>query len=217
MEYKVFVKSSELVHSETKEVLGVRYLFKLVVKDIVNDYKLLHVDVCLGEENNLVINFCNKANYAVRKAIPIFMRLKNGMYVSNNEYGVVYPNFTQELKDMLVAVGKKEVELVKMLSLKENSQQDNCNLMMGILKKKGIEFYQRDVKRDLIGELSIRFLGGFRAWSGDEDICDADILNRNVLEKIMSAERTFNATSTLFNVSFVTGEKAWTYFYFDAK
>lgn len=217
MEYKVFVKSSELVHSETKEVLGVRYLFKLVVKDIVNDYKLLHVDVCLGEENNLVINFCNKANYAVRKAIPIFMRLKNGMYVSNNEYGVVYPNSTQELKDMLVAVGKKEVELVKMLSLKENSQQDNCNLMMGILKKKGIEFYQRDVKRDLIGELSIRFLGGFRAWSGDEDICDADILNRNVLEKIMSAERTFNATSTLFNVSFVTGEKAWTYFYFDAK
>lgn len=136
MEYKVFVKSSELVHSETKEVLGVRYLFKLVVKDIVNDYKLLHVDVCLGEENNLVINFCNKANYAVRKAIPIFMHLKNGMYISNNEYGVVSPNSTQELKDMLVAVSKKEVELVKMLSLKENSQQDNCNLMMGILKKK---------------------------------------------------------------------------------
>lgn len=217
MEYKVFVKSSELVHSETKEVLGVRYLFKLVVKDIVNDYKLLHVDVCLGEENNLVINFCNKANYTVRKAIPIFMRLKNGMYVSNNEYGVVSPNSTQELKDMLVAVGKKEVELVKMLSLKENSQQDNCNLMMGILKKKGIEFYQRDVKRNLTGELSIRFLGGFRAWSGDEDICDADILNRNVLEKIESAVRTFNAKSTLFNVSFVTGEKAWTYFYFDAK
>lgn len=217
MEYKVLVKSSELVHSETKEVLGVRYLFKLVVKDIVNNYKLLHVDVCLGEENNLVINFCNKANYSIHKAIPIFMRLKNGMYVSNNEYGVVSPNSTQELKDMLVAVSKKEVELVKMLSLKENSQQDNCNLMMGILKKKGIEFYQRDVKRNLTGELSIRFLGGFGAWSGDEDICDADILNRNVLEKIESAVRTFNATSTLFNVSFVTGEKAWTYFYFDAK
>ncbi len=217
MEYKVLVKSSELVHSETKEVLGVRYLFKLVVKDIVNNYKLLHLDVCLGEENNLVINFCNRANYAVQKAIPIFMRLKNGMYVSNNEYGVVSPNSTQELKDMLVAVSKKEKELVKMISLKENSQQDNCNLMMSILKKKDIEFYQNDVEKDLTGELSIRFLGGFKAWSGDEDICDADILNRNVLEKIESAVRTFNAKSTLFNVSFVTGEKAWTYFYFDAK
>lgn len=217
MEYKVIVKSSELVYSETKEVLGVRYLFKLVVKNTVNNYKLLHVDVCLGEENNLVINFCNKANYSIQKVNPLFMRLKNGMYVSNNEYGVVSPNSTQELKDMLVAVSKKEKELVKMLSLKENSQQDNCSLMKSILKKKGVEFYQRDVEEDLIGELSIRFLGGYRAWSGDEDICDADILNKNVLEKIESAERTFNATSTLFNVSFVTGEKAWTYFYFDVK
>ena len=58
MEYKVIVNSSELVCSDTKEVLGVRYLFRLVVKDLVNKYKLLHVDVCLGEENNLVINFC---------------------------------------------------------------------------------------------------------------------------------------------------------------
>lgn len=60
---------------------------------------------------------------------------------------------------------------------------------------------------------SVRFLGGFDAWSGDEDICDADVLDRKVGNLIKQACKEFEK-STGVSVSFCTGEKAWTYFEF---
>lgn len=58
-----------------------------------------------------------------------------------------------------------------------------------------------------------RFLGGYGAWSGDEDICDADSLDREVYKAVVSACKSFEE-ETGVKVSFCTGEKAWTYFEF---
>ena len=58
-----------------------------------------------------------------------------------------------------------------------------------------------------------RFLGGYGAWSGDEDLCDADTLDREVYKSVVSACKSFEE-ETGVKVSFCTGEKAWTYFEF---
>ena len=60
----------------------------------------------------------------------------------------------------------------------------------------------------------VRFLGGESAWSGaDEDICDADVLDKRVAKAVTSACQSFTA-ETGVNVFWCTGEKAWTYFDF---
>ena len=58
-----------------------------------------------------------------------------------------------------------------------------------------------------------RFLGGYGAWSGDEDLCDADTLDKEVYKAVVNACRSFEE-ETGIKVSFCTGEKAWTYFEF---
>lgn len=58
-----------------------------------------------------------------------------------------------------------------------------------------------------------RFLGGYGAWSGDEDLCDADTLDKEVYKAVVSACKSFEE-ETGIKVSFCTGEKAWTYFEF---
>lgn len=58
-----------------------------------------------------------------------------------------------------------------------------------------------------------RFLGGYGAWSGDEDLCDADTLDKEVYKAVVSACKSFEE-NTGVKVSFHTGEKAWTYFEF---
>lgn len=61
--------------------------------------------------------------------------------------------------------------------------------------------------------LETRFLGGFGAWSGNEDLCDADILDISVHQAISRTIMEFEK-STGVKVEYTTGEKAWTYFYF---
>lgn len=60
---------------------------------------------------------------------------------------------------------------------------------------------------------SVRFLGGFDAWSGDEDICDADVLDRKVGNLVRQACKEFEKETGVL-VDFCTGEKARTYFEF---
>lgn len=62
---------------------------------------------------------------------------------------------------------------------------------------------------------SCRFIGGYSAWSGDEDLCDACILDRKVssqLDSIMAKiQRLLPRNIELYGN---TGEKAWYYFNF---
>lgn len=58
-----------------------------------------------------------------------------------------------------------------------------------------------------------RFIGGYDAWSGDEDICDADVLDRSISNTISKVCTEFTKRTGI-KVSWCTGEKAWSYFEF---
>lgn len=58
---------------------------------------------------------------------------------------------------------------------------------------------------------SARFIGGFKAWSGSEDICDASILDNKVAKVIDQAVKRVNKKYKI-NIEWSTGEKAWVYF-----
>ena len=59
-----------------------------------------------------------------------------------------------------------------------------------------------------------RFLGGFGAWSGSEDLCDAEVLDSKVYTAVRKACKEFEK-ATGVSVSVFTGEKAWCYFDFE--
>lgn len=61
-------------------------------------------------------------------------------------------------------------------------------------------------------EMCIRFLGGYGAWSGSEDICDADILDRTIGKKVESIVSKFNKDISPFMFNWSIGEKAYSYF-----
>ena len=85
------------------------------------------------------------------------------------------------------------------------------------LKDKGIRNVDRhEAFHDKLYSVGfrVRFLGGYDAWSGDdEDMCDADILDEKVIKLVEKACREFEK-STGVSVSFYTTEKAWSNFEF---
>lgn len=65
---------------------------------------------------------------------------------------------------------------------------------------------------------SCRFIGGYSAWSGDEDLCDAYILDKKVGNQldsiIMKVQKSLPSNIELYGCP---GEKAWYYFNFCVK
>lgn len=85
---------------------------------------------------------------------------------------------------------------------------------MSYLRQKGVVVYEDEGYCDENSlEFETRFLGGFGAWSGSEDLCDAEHLDSKVRKAISLACAEFQKDVGV-RVEFCTGEKAWTYFYF---
>lgn len=82
------------------------------------------------------------------------------------------------------------------------------------LRQNGVKIFEEEgyCVEDTL-QFETRFLGGFGAWSGDEDICDASVLDSSVRKAVRKACDEFTK-QTGVAVSFCTGEKAWTYFEF---
>lgn len=82
------------------------------------------------------------------------------------------------------------------------------------LRKEDVrEGYDLNFDEDRLS-FSTRFIGWYDAWSGDEDVCDASILDKRVSSAISRVCSEFTKRTGI-KVSWCTGEKAWSYFEFE--
>lgn len=85
------------------------------------------------------------------------------------------------------------------------------------LRMAQISYESSTIDRDNM-VFSCRFIGGYSAWSGSDDLCDAYILDRKVSNQLdsimMKIQKFLPSNIELYGCS---GEKAWYYFNFCMK
>lgn len=163
--------------------------------------------------------------------IGIFQKLESGFYKMGIKLRMVPPLKGKEIDGVFRTdqeIGVFEIDSIKclegqlsLLFAKANiySQfQEKFDEWVSNLKTQlsisQISYESGTIDRDNM-VFSCRFIGGYRAWSGDEDLCDAYILDSEVsskLDSIMSKiQRLLPRNIELYGN---TGEKAWYYFNF---
>ena len=131
-------------------------------------------------------------------------RVKDDMVVTYDETNVVEIDSIRGFKQI---ISNAEEYIGGFKRLKEDIEYI-AESILHRLRREG--FYYEDVRTEGC-TIEVRFLGGFEAWSGaDEDICDADVLNRTVGTKVVAILKEYSKAHNL-DISFSTGEKAWSY------
>lgn len=168
---------------------------------------------CEMQSQSLASEIIEDTSKVIRclKGNPIKMRIEGNLLVSDDERDTV--------EICSIAEFKKQYMKAESILRKAEEGYSKVPEYARILKKKlieeGVVVYTDDVSVDMSG-LSIRFIGGTRAWSGDEDVCDATVLNPSIGRKIQSIVRKYEKECGM-KIYFSTGEKAWSYFEFTPK
>lgn len=135
-------------------------------------------------------------------------RLKGNTIVFSNDNKAVELKSKEELARILKQFLNHSKKLIEIQSNFMNIILSNIEIP---LAREGITSFEQEYNdKELC--YSCRFLGGYDAWSGSEDICDADILSDKVWKALKSVVDKFNKKYKV-NARVVVGEKAWIYIY----
>lgn len=154
-----------------------------------------------------ILNVCS----SIQKGKSIAGKEVDGVFRTSWERGVSEIDSTDTLKKMLKEFSVKAEAYAK---LKSDAELYISKLKRS-LRNEGISYEDgREMEDGLC--FSCRFIGGFGAWSGcEEDICDADVLDRKVASRVDKVVKGLKKElGKGHDIYWTTGEKAWTYFYF---
>ena len=135
-------------------------------------------------------------------------RLKGNTIVFSNDNKAVELKSKEELARVLKQILNHSKKLAEI-------QSNFMSIILSDIEKplasRGISSFEQEYNdKELC--YSCRFLGGFDAWSGSEDICDADTLSDDVWKVLKSVVDKFNKKYKV-NARVTVGEKAWIYIY----
>lgn len=192
--YGVSIRTYDLVFE--KELLGTRFEFWILHPGGAN-----REFCCDTSDLSLVDSIQGKTHMGTK-----ILRIVDNNYVTADERDVVEISTLQELKNI-------ERKAIALSQAREKAAEGSVEVAKAFLRtlKREIGFDEHEVSPE---SASVRFLGGYSAWSGDdEDICDAHILSPLVEHKTEQVITKFNNTCKDFKVSCAGGgEKAWSYF-----
>lgn len=197
--------------------VGYRYMFWKCGGCIRKEYKSLDVSIEDTKICDFLDAFIKKSSMELKcPKFPIIGKLEDGYFKTDREGLAVEVESVDKAKTMINTIYRDLCEWEKKLNVVKRELEDISYTLKRKLKAEGISYYS-DEYRLHEDDLSIqfRFLGGMRAWSGsDEDICDADVLDRGVGKKISLIVESINKElkGKDLEMSWNTGEKAWTYF-----
>lgn len=135
-------------------------------------------------------------------------RLKGNTIVFSNDNKAVELKSKEELARVLKQFLNHSKKLTEIQSNFMNIILSNIEIP---LAREGITSFEQEYNdKELC--YSCRFIGGYDAWSGSEDICDADILSDKVWKALKLVVDKFNKKYKV-NARVVVGEKAWIYVY----
>lgn len=146
----------------------------------------------------------------LRTCPPLKGKEIDGVFITDQEKDVFEIDSINCLEGQLSLLFAK-AKIYAQMQDKFNEWVSNLKTQLSIAQ---IPYESGTIDRDNM-VFSCRFIGGYRAWSGDEDLCDACILDRKVssqLDSIMAKiQRLLPRNIELYGN---TGEKAWYYFNF---
>lgn len=152
---------------------------------------------------NEVTDILNSLNLSFKISKYVYKgRIKGDEVIFENEYII---SATLDDKEDLKKELRKYSKYLKRLD--EIFPTFEYIVSMEILR--GLEYSDLTLMKNRI--CSARFVGGFEAWSGSEDICDASFLSNKVAKVIDQAVKRVNKKYKV-NIEWHTGEKAWIYF-----
>lgn len=158
----------------------------------------------------VISNICS----TLEKGRPIAGKEVDGVFRTSWERGVSEIDSAETLKKMLKEFSVKAEAYAKLKS----DAEVYISKLKRALRNEGIGY---EDGREMEGGtcFSCRFIGGYGAWSGaEEDICDADVLDRAVAKRINTVvDEVRKQLDSKHKLTWNTGEKAWTYFYFELK
>lgn len=200
--------------------IGKRYVFSVSMSQMCGSIPIYAAD-CLTEITDKVEAYLQKRYNRKRisrytGSIKLFD--EDGTLVSRDstESIALFVNSRKDLEKLLGLVDATYTKYEKVAECIKYNLHTYADAVEKSCKVSGISVPERfKIDEDLLG-FETRFIGGYGAWSGDEDICDADILNKDVCSKINEIVSGFNfkVEGKQVKLSWQTGEKAYTYFYF---
>ena len=207
--FKLFIKKRDILYKAYREKdlhLGARLELWLLSEDSRGD-KYIACDMADESLCDKLYKDLVKNNYEADES---------SSYVSVNLVGDEYRASNYEEKDAVQIYSAKEfksyLNKAEVYCKKLNDLCEDRSLFKALtsMLKRKIQVFDDEV--DIYGNtLEIRFLGGWDAWSGDEDICDAHILADSVKVKMEKVIKEFIKIYKV-KVFWCTGEKAYTYF-----
>lgn len=203
------------------DVGELRYEGKLIGHRILITYLgdrakvFARVDMHLDLKLKSTLERCKEQGLVVRPAGKAregkFNERTGTVCFGNDQYFIEVQEAKSLIPMLKLAAGATE----KLNKIRDNFEKIIRNKILRELSNRVIELASYQDERFDANELcySCRFLGGFSAWSGDdEDICDADKVSSNVtkaLEEVLDEFNSNNGTGAYFQV----GEKAWIYIF----
>lgn len=200
--------------------IGKRYVFSVSMSQMCGSIPIYAAD-CLTEvadkvESYLQIKYNKKRISRYTGSIKLFEENGKLVSVDSTESIALFVNNKRDLMKLLGLVDATYMRYEKIAECIKYNLHTYADAVEKSCKVNGISVPEKiKVNEDLLG-FETRFIGGYGAWSGDEDICDADTLNRDVCSKINEIVSGFNfkVEGKQVKLSWQTGEKAYTYFYF---
>lgn len=187
------------------ETIGYRYLINF---DENREYNWdMEFDIAKKFEK-AILNVCS----SITKGKPIAGKEVDGVFRTSWERGVSEIDSADTLKKSLKEFSVKAENYAKLKS----DAEFYISKLKRALRREGLG-WKEDIEMEGGTCFSCRFIGGFGAWSGaDEDICDADVLDRAVAKRINTVvAEVRKQLDSKHKLTWNTGEKAWTYFYFE--
>lgn len=217
---KTYFEYEKLVYN--RETVGIRMLSRLHVGSVHNPVVAFDLGVSGDEEYSKSLTYIiNKlSGVDFKSGLPKRMFLSDdGTRLISSEDRFYEVREVENLKGMVNEINKtynKCSKKVKELQSKMSELKTLMNMFLRDLRREVPVPRDSDCVRVEDMCIEIRFLGGYDAWSGDEDICDADILSPKVGNKVTSLTKGYCKKNGYkdFKIEFSTSEKAWSYFDF---
>lgn len=202
-----FIKVSRCDLSLEEETIGYRYL--IYFDENIEYIWDMEFDIAKKFEK-AILNLCS----SITKGVPLAGKEVDGVFRTSWERGVSEIDSVDTLKKSFKEFSVKAERYAKFKLVAE----DYIPKLKMALRHEGLGWQEDEEMKDGVC-FSCRFIGGFDAWSGaEEDVCDADVLDRKVVAIIKRVVDSFKKElGKGQDLYWTTGEKAWVYFYFRLK
>lgn len=217
---RTYFEYAKLVYND--ETVGIRMISRLHIGNMRKPIVAFDLGVSGEEEYTKSLSYIiNKlSGISFESGFPKRMFLSDdGTRLISSEDRFYEVREVETLKCMINEINKtynKCIKKVKELLYKMPELKILMNMFLRDLRREVSVPRDSDCVRVEDMCIEIRFLGGYDAWSGDEDICDADILSPKIGKKVSSFVKGYckNKGYKDFKIEFSTSEKAWSYFEF---